>query len=86
VSLTHQEHKRQGHEDHGDHARHIEEFKRRFWVCLILTIPILLLSEMIQIWFNFTIEIPFQKGVLFLLSLVVYVYGGWPFLRGLPKR
>ncbi len=64
------------------HAHHIEEFKKRFWISLVITIPILLLSEMIQMWFGFRIEIPFQKWILFLLSSVVYFYGGWPFLKG----
>ena len=72
--------------DHQDHAHHIEEFKRKFWISLLLTIPILLLSEMIQAWLNFTLEIPFQNEVLFLLSLIVYLYGGWPFLKGLIKE
>ncbi|WP_456474129.1 heavy metal translocating P-type ATPase, partial [Candidatus Pyrohabitans sp.] len=53
-----------------------------FFVCLALTIPILALSEMIQLWFGFRIEIPFQKEILFLLSSAVYFYGGAPFLRG----
>lgn len=58
------------------------EFKKRFWFSLLLTIPILLLSEMIQEWFRFVLEIPFQKEILFLLSAAVYFYGGMPFLRG----
>ncbi len=85
--MEHEEHARpkQGHEEH-DHVRHIEEFKRRFWVSLAFTVPILLLSEMIQAWFNFTLEIPFQKEALLLLSLAVYLYGGWPFLKGLVQE
>ncbi|MFQ6110378.1 MAG: HAD-IC family P-type ATPase, partial [Candidatus Aminicenantales bacterium] len=67
---------------HQNHAHNIEEFKQRFWVALIITIPILLLSEMIRMWLGFRIGIPFQKWVLFLLSSVVYFYGGWPFLKG----
>jgi Cu2+-exporting ATPase len=71
---------------HKDHGRHIQDFRRRFWICLILTVPVLLFSEMIQIWFNFTLEIPFRQEVLFLLSLAVYLYGGWPFLKGLVQE
>ena len=69
---------------HGDgrHAHHIEVFKRKFVVSLILTIPILLLSEMIQEWFRISIEIPFQREVLLILSSIVYFYGGYPFLKG----
>lgn len=65
---------------------HMAVFKRKFWFSLILTIPILLLSEMIQIWFNFSLKIPFQKEVLFLLSLIVYLYGGWPFIKGMVQE
>ncbi len=75
----HQHHNKHSHQHH---AHHIEEFKRRFWVSLILTIPILLLSEMIQLWFGFRIRIPLQKETLLLLSTLVYFYGGWPFIKG----
>jgi len=73
------------HEPH-NHAHHIKEFRNKFFVSLILTIPILLLSEMIQEWFGFTLEIPFQKEVLFLLAFIVYAYGGWPFLEGMLQE
>jgi Cu2+-exporting ATPase len=65
----------------------MEDFKKRFWVSLILTIPILLLSEMIQMWFNLQwIKLPFQQQILFLLALIVYLYGGWPFIKGLVQE
>ena len=73
------------HHNHEQHD-HIKEFKRRFWVSLILTAPILLLSEMIQTWFGFKIEIPFRDKILFLLSVVVYLYGGWPFIKGMTQE
>jgi Cu2+-exporting ATPase len=68
------------------HAHHIDVFKRKFIFSTILTVPILLLSEMIQDWLDFTFEIPFHNEVLFLLSLIVYIYGGLPFLRGLVQE
>ncbi|MEM2446145.1 MAG: copper-translocating P-type ATPase [Candidatus Bathyarchaeia archaeon] len=72
---------------HHHHAHHVAEFKRRFWASLALTVPILLLSEMIQMWFGLEwLKIPFQKEVLSLLSLIVYFYGGWPFLKGLADE
>ena len=77
---THEKRPSQGH------ARHIEEFKRRFWLSLLFTIPILLLSEMIQTWFRFVLKIPFQRQVLFLLSFIVYLYGGLPFLKGMIQE
>ncbi len=71
------------HAQHNHHAHHIEEFKRRSWFSLALTIPILLLSETIQLWFGFSIVIPLQKEVLLLLSSIIYFYGGSPFIKGL---
>ena len=70
---------------HHHHVHHIQEFKNRFWVSLILTIPISLLSKMIQDWFPTlqAIKIPFQPYISLIMSLIVYLYGGWPFLRGL---
>jgi len=69
------------------HVHHVEEFKRRFWISLILTVPILFLSEMIQMWLGLEwIRIPFQKEALALLSIIVYLYGGWPFLKGLAEE
>ncbi|MEM3556012.1 MAG: copper-translocating P-type ATPase [Candidatus Micrarchaeia archaeon] len=64
----------------------MEEFRKRFWVSLALTIPILLLSEMIQEWFGFSISIPFQSIILLLLSAAIYLYGGWLFLKGASEE
>ncbi len=69
-------------QNHHLQAHHIEEFKKRFLVSLIITIPILLLSETIQTLFGFVFKIPLQKVVLFFLSGVIYFYGGFPFLKG----
>ena len=70
---------------HQHHAHHMQAFKNRFWVSLILTIPISLLSTMIQDWFSplKAIKIPFQPYIALILSLIVYLYGGMPFLKGL---
>ncbi|MBS7615127.1 heavy metal translocating P-type ATPase [Candidatus Bathyarchaeota archaeon] len=68
------------------HIHHIEKFKKKFWFSLILTVPILLLSEMIQHWFNFSLTFPLQKEMLFLLSLTIYLYGGLPFIKGLYQE
>lgn len=72
-----------GHAGHDHHAMMIADFKKRFYVVLILTIPIMLLSEMIQHWLNIHISFPGSKYVLLALSSVVFFYGGWPFLKGL---
>jgi len=60
----------------------INDFKKRFWISLILTVPILLLSEMIQHWLGFEIKFPGDKYVLLSLSSFTFFYGGWPFLKG----
>ncbi len=72
-----------GHAGHDHHAMMISDFKKRFYVVMVLTIPIMLLSEMIQHWLNLHISFPGSKYILFALSSVVFFYGGWPFLKGL---
>ncbi|WP_251129830.1 heavy metal translocating P-type ATPase [Exiguobacterium sp. CH10] len=81
----HHEHHEESHDSHhGGHGHEhmIEDFKRRFFVSLGLMIPILLLSDMIQEWLRFELDFPFEKTILFVLATIVYVYGGWPFLKG----
>ncbi len=73
-------------EPHKGHHAGIDDFKRRFFVVLVLTVPIMLLSEMIQQWLNFSIQFPGSKFVLLGLSSVVFFYGGWPFLKGLVNE
>ncbi len=73
----------QAHEGHDHHTMMIEDFKKRFWISLALTIPILLLSEMIQYWLSFEITFTGDKYLLLLLSTLIFFYGGWPFLTGL---
>ncbi len=72
-----------GHEGHDHHAMMINDFKNRFWISLILTVPILLLSEMIQHWLEFEIKFPGDKYVLLILSSFIFFYGGRPFLKGM---
>ncbi len=71
---------------HHDHSHHMGEFKKKFAVSTLLTVPILLLSGMIQMWFGFSLEIPFQQQILLLLSIFVYVYGGMPFIKGMIQE
>jgi Cu2+-exporting ATPase len=68
------------------HMMHTGMFKRRFFVCLALTIPVLTLSEAIQTWFGYTLAIPYQLYILLLLAVIIYAYGGWPFLKGLTQE
>ncbi len=71
-----------GLEGHDHHRMMIADFRRRFWVSMILTVPILLLSPMIQRWFGFDLSFPGDKYLLLVLSSFVFFYGGLPFLKG----
>lgn len=71
-----------GHAGHDHHAMMISDFRRRFYVVLILTVPIMLLSPMIQHWLNVHWEFTGSHYLLAALSSVVFFYGGWPFLKG----
>lgn len=75
-----------GHMGHDHHRMMIEDFKKRFWVSLALTMPILLLSPMIQSFLGFEWQFQGSKILLFVLSSIVYFYGGLPFLKGFFKE
>lgn len=75
-----------GHAGHDHHAMMIADFKKRFYVVLALTIPIMLLSEMIQHWLGVHWQFTGSKYILFALSTIVYIYGGYPFLKGLVEE
>jgi len=69
---------------HNKHAgHHTHDFLKRFWICLVITVPVLFLSRMIQQWFGFELNFPGDKYLLLVLSSVIYFYGGMPFLKGM---
>lgn len=77
---------KQDHTDHGGGDHHkmmMGEFKRRFFVSLALTIPILFLSPMLQDWLGVSFTFTGSEHVLLVLSSLVFLYGGWPFLNGI---
>ena len=82
---SHSEHA--GHGGH-DHSAMVADFRKRFWVTLVLTPPVLLLSPMIQHWLGVAQTLAFAGDglVLFALSTIAYVYGGWPFLVGFTSE
>ncbi|MBK6610928.1 MAG: heavy metal translocating P-type ATPase [Sphingobacteriales bacterium] len=92
---AHNHHGHHHHHDHKEHSHHSEnnydkheghhthDFLKRFWVSLIITVPILLLSHMIQEWLGFSISFPGGKYVLLSLGTIIYIYGGMPFLKGM---
>jgi P-type Cu2+ transporter len=71
------------HAGHGtDHAGHEQMFRTRFWWSLLLSIPVLLYSEMIQMWLGFLPPLfPLSAWIPFIFSLIVFAYGGIPFLK-----
>ena len=70
-----------GHDKHAGH--HIADFWKRFLISSIITIPVLVLSQMIQHWFGFEVAFPGDIYVLAILSTLIFLYGGYPFLKGL---
>ncbi len=74
------------HKEHADHhAMMVADYRRRFWVSLVITIPILTLSPLVQSFLGLegSITFPGDSYVLFVLSSAVYFYGGYPFLKGI---
>lgn len=77
------------HSDHSGHTHHagmIDDYKKRFYIVLALTLPIMALSPMIQHWLGLDWMFAGSSYVLMLLSSIVYFYGGWPFLIGLKDE
>ncbi len=75
-----------GMEGHNHHKMMMTDFKKRFYVVLVLTIPILLLSTMIQRFMGVVWQFRGSQYILFALSSVVFFYGGWPFLKKLTDE
>jgi P-type Cu2+ transporter len=71
-----------GHGAHVDHSGHEQVFRQRFWICLALTVPVLLYSPMIQDWFGFEMpQFPGSEWIAPLFAIVIFLYGGIPFLQ-----
>ncbi|HJT41971.1 MAG TPA: copper-translocating P-type ATPase [Rhizomicrobium sp.] len=88
----HGSHEHHGHAAHShaghDHSLMVADFKKRFWTSLVLTIPVLALSPMIQHMLGLGEQWRFAGDVYLLtaLSTVIYFYGGRPFLDGLRQE
>jgi P-type Cu2+ transporter len=79
-AAAHAGHGAGGHAGHGDHAA---QFRDRFWLSVLLSVPVVLYSDMIQQWLGFTAPtFPGSGWVAPALGTAVFAYGGWPFLRG----
>ncbi|WIV66785.1 heavy metal translocating P-type ATPase [Natrialbaceae archaeon AArc-T1-2] len=76
------EHDEGRHEAHVDHSGHEAMFRKRFFVCLVLSLPVLYYSPMLQDWFGYTaVAFPGSEFVGPALGVAVFAYGGIPFLR-----
>jgi len=65
-----------------DHSGHEQMFRVRFWWSLLLSIPVLVYSEMIQMWLGFMPPMfPFAEWIPFVFSVIIFAYGGIPFLQ-----
>lgn len=86
----HAGHRHKTTDPHGghDHEGMIADYRRRFWVVLVATIPILALAPMIQGWLGLedALRFPGDRYVLAGLSSLVFFYGGWPFLKGFLRE
>nr|WP_188455392.1 heavy metal translocating P-type ATPase [Virgibacillus oceani] len=78
---SHGGHAGHGHGNH-DHGDMVSDFKKRFYISLIITVPILVLSPMIQEFIGVDLRFANDQYILFALSTFVFFYGGWPFLAG----
>jgi Cu2+-exporting ATPase len=71
------------HGAHGGHGDHAAQFRDRFWLSLVLTLPVIAYSEMVQDWLGFTPpQFPGAQWVAPVLGTIVFFYGGRPFLEG----
>ena len=76
----HHESAMHGHDKHAGHDP--EMFRRRFWLSLLLTLPIVVTSEMVMDWLGYSLDFPGMSLVGPTLGSFVFVWGGWPFLAG----
>jgi Cu2+-exporting ATPase len=76
----HDAHSHSGHDKHAGHSPAM--FRDRFWLSLVLTIPVVLTSDMIMEWFGYELEFAGMKWVAPVLGTVVFFYGGLPFVKG----
>lgn len=77
-------HSHMGHENMSgmDHSMHMGNFKQKFWLSLILAIPIILFSPMMGMSFPFQVTFPGSNWVVLVLATILFIYGGQPFLSG----
>ena len=76
-------HDENAHSDHHDHhANMIKDFKKRFWISLLISLPIVVLAPMIQDLLGYELRFNNDRYLQFALSSIIFFYGAWPFLKG----
>jgi Cu2+-exporting ATPase len=86
---VHEGHTARGHDaGHDKHAGHsVEMFRRKFWVALLLTVPTLVWTDMVQEWAGFRApEVPGAAYIPAIFGTAVFFYGGWVFLQGAARE
>jgi P-type Cu2+ transporter len=87
TETPHDMHGAHGAGEHGGHDKHaghsVAMFRDRFWLSVALTIPVLVWSEMVQEWLGYTApSFPLSSRIPAILGVIVFAYGGLPFLKG----
>ncbi len=71
------------HEGHGGHhGDHVEMFRRKFWWSLLLTVPLVVTSQMVMDWFGYELDFPGIEWIGPVLGTALFLWGGQPFLSG----
>ena len=78
----HGQHDHHGHHDHGDH---VGQFRRLFWINLVIAIPVVIFSPMFASLLGYTVP-DWSLWISPLLGTVMYAWGGWPFLTGAKEE
>jgi len=75
------------HQHKADHSGHEQMFRKKFWWSLVLSIPVILYSSTIQQWLGFTTpEFTGSQWITPVFAVIVFFYGGLPFLKmALPE-
>lgn len=83
-TVDHKAHESQHHEGHGamDHSMHHGNFKQKFWVSLMIALPIIFISPMMGMDLPFQFYFPGSQWLVIVLATILFLYGGQPFLNG----
>lgn len=81
--MKHNHNHKNQHNHHNHHKMMIDDFKKRFWITLALTLPIILMAPMLQNLAGLTFRFPGDRWLQLAIASIIFIYGGWPFLKGL---